>query len=54
MAKDPLVEYKEDKIEILERDFLIHLDEFEKEHLNGLTSEYAVDRYARTLIINKL
>ena len=54
MAKDPLVEYKEDKIEILERDFLIRLDEFEKEHLNSLESEYAVDRYARTLIMSKL
>lgn len=54
METDLLAKYKKDKIKILERDFLMHLDEFEKEHLNSLTSQYEIDRYARTLIINKL
>ena len=39
--------YIKHKIKMLERDFFIHLDNSELRHFKELTTEIAVDNYAR-------
>ena len=46
--------YIKHKIKMLERDFFIRLDNSELRHFNELTTEIAVDNYARQLIENHL
>lgn len=45
-----LLEYKKHKIKMLERDFCVSLTDEQREIINGLNSEIAVDRYARKLL----
>ena len=46
--------YIKQKIKMLERDFFIRLDNSELRHFKELTTEIAVDNYARQLIENHL
>lgn len=48
----PLPEYKKAKINLLKKEFKIDVTVEEENHLNELESEFAVDRYARTIINN--
>lgn len=44
--------YRNLKIKLLERDFKIDVTDNEKEHLNNLQSEIAIDNYCRKIISN--
>ena len=44
--------YRKMKIKMLERDFKIPLNKEEKDHINALETEAAIDRYARTILLN--
>ena len=46
-----ITEYRRMKTRILKREFMIPLTKSEEEHINELETEYAIDRYARTLIL---
>ena len=46
--------YRKMKIKMLEKDFMVPLTNAEKNHINGLETEAAIDRYARTLLRNHL
>lgn len=45
-----LEQYKKNKIKMLERDFCVPLTDEQREIINGLSSEIAVDRYSRQLL----
>lgn len=51
--KVPLQRYINSKIIILEKDFLIKLDDDELKSLNQAKSEYHVDRIARDIIFSR-
>lgn len=42
--------YKKWKLKMLEKDFCIKVSPEEKEHINSLKTEMAVDRYAHKLL----
>lgn len=42
--------YRKMKIKMLEREFMIPLKPEEKNHINELETEAAIDRYARTIL----
>ena len=52
--KDSKKTYKELKIEMLEKDFRIHLSFEEIEAIKNAKSDYAVDRVAHDLLIKHL
>lgn len=49
-----LLNYIKEKIRMLENDFYITLTAEEKAHFHNLESDYAVDRYARDILLKKL
>lgn len=49
-----LQKYIKERIKLLERDFKIRLSKAEKEHFYELTTEIAVDNFARDIIRKKL
>lgn len=49
-----LKRYKREKLTMLEKEFRIRLKNSEREHLDSLETEIAVDNYARTIIMRKL
>lgn len=42
--------YRIAKIRMLEKEFMIPLKADEKDHINSLQTEAAIDRYARTIL----
>lgn len=42
--------YRKAKIKMLEKEFLIPLKADEKDHINSLQTEAAIDRYVRTIL----
>jgi len=42
--------YRTMKIQMLHKDFCINLSEEEKQHINSLKTEIAIDQFCRTLI----
>ena len=46
--------YKKNKIKMLEREFMIPLTQAQKDHINSLENEYAVDRHSRSLMKKRL
>ena len=42
--------YRIAKIKLLEKEFMIPLKADEKDHINSLQTEAAIDRYARTIL----
>ena len=42
--------YRKQKIKMLEKEFMLSLTPEEKNHINELETEAAIDRYARTII----
>lgn len=50
----PLWQYIQEKLAILQNEFMFNLDASEIQHMMQLTSETAVDNYAHTLIMTKL
>ena len=49
-----LKDYRKMKIKMLQRDFTVNMTAAEINHINELENEYAIDRYCRTLIFNRL
>lgn len=47
-----ITSYRKYKIKILEKDFKIALKKEEKDRINELETEAAIDRYARTILLN--
>lgn len=45
--------YRKQKIKMLEKEFLLSLTPEEKNHINQLETEIAIDRYARTLLLKR-
>ncbi len=43
-------QYRKAKLKLLEKEFMVHLTQEEKNHLNTLETEPAIDRYFRTLL----
>lgn len=48
-----LSEYRARKIRMLETEFMLAMKPDEKAHMNGLQSVAEIDRYARTLLLNR-
>ena len=44
--------YRKMKIKMLKKDFMIPLKKEEEDHINELETEAAIDRYARTILLN--
>lgn len=42
--------YRKAKIKMLEKEFMIPLKDDEKDHINSLQTEAAIDRYARIIL----
>jgi hypothetical protein len=49
-----LPEYIRQKLNMLKKDFMIRLSQHEIEHMMALTTEIAVDNYAKKLIYKRL
>ena len=49
-----LPSYKKAKIKMLEKDFMIVLTQEDRAKINSFNSESDIDRYARTIILNRL
>lgn len=45
--------YRKMKIKMLEKEFCIPLTSDEKKHFEALETEAAIDRYARTILLNR-
>lgn len=45
-------QYRKMKIKLLEKEFMVPVTKEEKNHLNTLETEPAIDRYCRTLLKN--
>ena len=46
--------YIENKIDMLEDEFFIHLSLYERQRFRSLTSETQVDNYAHSILVNRL
>lgn len=46
--------YIENKIDMLEDEFFIHLSLHEYQHFRSLTNETQVDNYAHSILVNRL
>lgn len=45
--------YRKMKIKMLEKDFMVTLKKEEKDRINELETEAAIDRYARTILLTR-